>query len=140
MKLAARLAEMTMNRNTRSPLYELRLSATGAIDSQAIDDWVGIWAPIATCVAGLTASIAWPGKTPARRHSVARIAIVASAKRSASRARSAASVRGRPRKVMPNALQKQAAASAADSASTAPTAGANIFSTQDGNSGLNNMA
>ena len=37
-------------------------------------------------------------------------------------------MRGRPRNVTPKALTKQAAASAADSASSAPTAGTRIFS------------
>ena len=104
MKLAASVADMAMNRNTRSPLYELRLSATGAIDSQAIEDCVGIWAPMAACVAGLTASMARPGKTPAIRHSADR-----SPSRRVRTGRpperlSPRSVRGRPRKVMPNAL------------------------------------
>ena len=41
---------------------------------------------------------------------------------------------------MPNALTKQAAASAADSASSAPTAGTRIFSPHDGKSGLSRIA
>jgi hypothetical protein len=48
--------------------------------------------------------------------------------------------RGRPRKVMPKALTKQAAASAADSASSAPTAGARNLSSHCGNSGLIRIA
>ena len=41
---------------------------------------------------------------------------------------------------MPNALTKQAAASAADSASSAPTAGTRNFSPQDGSCGLSRIA
>ena len=41
---------------------------------------------------------------------------------------------------MPNALTKHAAASAADSASNAPTAGANSFRPHDGNWGLSRIA
>ena len=50
------------------------------------------------------------------------------------------SVLGRPRKVMPNALTKQAAASAADSANAAPIAGARNFSTHCGTWGLSRIA
>ena len=46
----------------------------------------------------------------------------------------------RPRKVTPNALTKQAAASAADSASSAPTAGTRNFSPHDGSCGLSRIA
>ncbi len=53
---------------------------------------------------------------PATRQSAARKNIAASEKRSVSCACSAAGVRGRPRKVTPNAFTKQAAASAAESA------------------------
>ena len=56
------------------------------------------------------------------------------------RACAAAGVRGRPRKVTPKALTKQAAASAADSASSAPTAGTRIFSPHCGRSGLSRIA
>ena len=61
-----------------------------------------------------------PGRMPATRQSAAKKNIAASENRSVSRARSAAGVRARPRKVTPNALTKQAAASAAESASSAP--------------------
>ena len=64
---------------------------------------------------------------PATRQSAAKQNIAASEKRSVSCARSAAGVRGRPRNVTPKALTKQAAASAADSASSAPTAGTRNF-------------
>ena len=56
--------------------------------------------------------------------------------RSTSPAVSAALLRGRPRKATPNALTKQAATSAAASASMAPTAGTMIFSAHCGRSGL----
>ena len=49
-------------------------------------------------------------------------------------------MRGRPRKVTPKALTKQAAASAADSASRAPTAGTRIFRPHCGRSGLSRIA
>ena len=49
-------------------------------------------------------------------------------------------MRGRPRKVMPKARTKQAAASAADSASIAPTAGTSSFRPHCGRSGLSRMA
>ena len=52
----------------------------------------------------------------------------------------AAGVRGRPRKLTPKALTKQAAASAADSASSAPTAGTRNFRPQAGNCGLSRIA
>ena len=49
-------------------------------------------------------------------------------------------MRGRPRKVTPKALTKQAAASAADSASMAPTAGTMSFRPHDGSAGLSRIA
>ena len=49
-------------------------------------------------------------------------------------------MRGRPRKVTPNALTKQAAASAADNASITPTAGTISLMPQDGTSGLRRIA
>ena len=81
-----------------------------------------------------------PGRMPAIRQSAAKKNIAMSDSRSVSCARSAAGVRARPRKVMPNALTKQAAASAADSASSAPTAGTRNLSPQDGSCGLNRIA
>ncbi len=77
---------------------------------------------------------------PATRQSAAKQNIAASEKRSVSCARSAAGVRGRPRNVTPKALTKQAAASAADIASNAPTAGTRNFSPQDGSCGLSRIA
>ena len=56
------------------------------------------------------------------------------------RACAATGVRGRPRKATPKALTKQAAASAADSASMAPTAGTMILRPQDGSAGLSRIA
>ena len=97
-------------------------------------------APTASWVAGASASIAWPGKRPARRQSAASSAIAASEARSTSRAFSAASLRGRPRNGMPKARTKQAAASAAVSATLAPTAGARIFSVHCGKLGLSSTA
>src|SRR5262249_53232876 len=66
--------------------------------------------------------------------------IAARENRSVSRARSAAGVRARPRNVTPNALTKQAAASAADSARSAPTAGTRNLRPQEGSCGLSRMA
>src|SRR5260221_14759952 len=56
--------------------------------------------------------------------------------RSTSCAASAGGLRGRPRKVMPNALTKHAAANAAARANMAPTAGTIIFRAHCGRSGL----
>src|ERR1700674_528794 len=74
------------------------------------------------------------------RHKAARPNIAASDQRSVSCARSAAGVRGRPRKVTPKALTKQAAANAAESASKAPTAGTRNFNPHDGSCGLSRIA
>ena len=52
----------------------------------------------------------------------------------------AAFVRGRPRKVMPNALAKHAAASAADKREQRPDRRRQYLQPQDGNSGLSKMA
>src|SRR5580693_853182 len=74
------------------------------------------------------------------RQSAARTNIATSDQRSVSAACAAAGVRGRPRKVTPKALTKQAAASAADNASKAPTAGTRNFSPHDGSCGLKRIA
>ena len=66
--------------------------------------------------------------------------MAASEKRSVSTAPRRRAVRGRPRKVTPKALTKQAAASAAESASSAPTAGTRIFRPHCGSSGLSRIA
>jgi len=59
---------------------------------------------------------------------------------STSAAFTAASERGRPRKVTPKALTKQAAARAAESASSPPTAGTSILRPHCGKSGLCRIA
>ena len=98
MTLAARDAEMTMNRNTSSPLYELRLSAIGAIESQAIAGLRRHSAADRRCSpTGARASMKRPGKTPAMRHRAASANIAARVKRSVSRAR-LRRVRARPSK------------------------------------------
>src|SRR5262249_12758429 len=96
--------------------------------------------PTRTSVTGANASMKKPGRMPATRQSAAKKNIAAREKRSVSRARSAAGVRARPRKVTPKALTKQAAASAAESASSAPTAGTKSLSPQDGSCGLSRIA
>src|SRR3546814_4577667 len=77
MTNAAAVAEATMNTNTNKPLYELRLSAIGTIDSQAMSVCTGILVPVANCTVGATASITTAGTMPVRRHSTARIAMAA---------------------------------------------------------------
>jgi hypothetical protein len=74
------------------------------------------------------------------KHSAAKIPMAASEKRSTSCAFAAASLRGRPRKLTPYILTKQAAASAAPSASVAPTAGTKNFSGHCGSCGLIRIA
>src|ERR1700694_1544093 len=74
------------------------------------------------------------------RHRAAKTDIAVSDQRSVSPACAAAGARGRPRKVTPNALTKQAAASAAESASNAPTAGTKNFNPHDGSCGLRRIA
>ena len=66
--------------------------------------------------------------------------MAASEARSVSCAAAAAGVRGRPRKVMPKARTKQAADSAAPSASMAPTAGTSSLRPHCGSAGLSRMA
>ena len=112
----------------------------GTIESQSITICAGIRRADETVHRRAKASMNRPGKTPAIRHSAANANIAASEKRSASAARLAASVRGAARKVIPNALTKHAAASAADSASNAPTAGTNSFRPHEGNWGLSRIA
>ena len=81
-----------------------------------------------------------PGTMPAIRQSAARTYIAASELLSVSCARLAAFARARPRNVIPKARTKQAAASAADSANSAPTVGTSNFKPHDGNCGLSRMA
>src|SRR5471032_339632 len=96
--------------------------------------------PTRPLVTGASASMKNPGTMPATRQSAARKYIAASELLSVSCAFAAAGVRARPRKVTPKALTKQAAASAADSASSAPTAGTRNFNPHDGSCGLNRIA
>src|ERR1700733_8445912 len=96
--------------------------------------------PTRLLVPGASASMNRPGRMPATRQSAARKYIAASELASVSFACAAAGGRGRPRKLTPNALTKDAAANAADSASSAPTAGTRNFNPHDGNCGLRRMA
>ena len=81
-----------------------------------------------------------PGMIPMTRHRPVKMNMAASDQRSTSCAVAAMVVRGRPRKLTPNALTKQAAASAADNASIAPTAGTISLTPHDGTSGLKRIA
>src|SRR6202171_3057249 len=133
-------ADIVMNTSTSNPLYELWLSAIGTIESQGSLAWIGMRPPRISVVIGESASITSPGKIPASRQSAARMNMAESEYRSTSSAASAASLRGRPRNVTPNALTKHAAAKAAARASSAPTAGTMIFSAHCGSWGLCNTA
>ena len=90
-----------MNTITSSPLYELRLSAIGTIESQGCPACAGMRLPRIWVATGASASITSPGRIPASRQSAARMNMAASEKRSTSCAASAAGPRGRPRKVTP---------------------------------------
>ena len=79
-------------------------------------------------------------RTPAARQSPTNANIAARLKASVSVAVAAASLRGLPWNVTPNALTKQAAANAAESASSAPTAGTISFSAQGSSCGLSRIA
>src|SRR4026208_135337 len=98
--------------------------------------WCGMPTPISAFVTGASASIKIPGNTPTTRHRTDRKNMAASELLSVSLALAAAGVRGRPRKLTPNAFTKQAAAKAADNANKAPTAGTRNLRPQDGNCGL----
>ncbi len=89
---------------------------------------------------GASASMIGAGTIPISRHRPAKMNIAASDQRSTSCAPAATVVRGRPRKLTPNALTKQAAASAADNASITPTAGTRNFRPHCGRSGLRRIA
>src|SRR5215471_8214929 len=102
--------------------------------------WCGMLTPTKALATGASASIKMPGSTPATRHKADRKNIAASELRSVSHAVAAAELRARPRKLTPKALTKQAAASAAESASNAPTAGTRNLRPQDGSCGLNRIA
>src|SRR5436305_9223804 len=80
------------------------------------------------------------GSTPATRQSAASVNIAARDQRSVSTASRATALRGRPRNVTPNALTKHAAASAAESASSAPIAGTRNLSSHWGRAGLKRIA
>src|SRR6516162_7825102 len=108
-----------MKRNTSIPLYELRLSAIGTIESHSTAVCVGIRSPTRLLATGASESMKGPGRIPATRQRAAKMNIAVSDHLCASRARSAASVRGRPRKVTLNALTKQAAASGGERQQTA---------------------
>ena len=133
-------AESVMNTSTSKPLYELRLAAIGTIESHGSLSCIGMRLSRIASVIGESASITSPGSIPASRQNAARMNIAESEYRSTSSAFSAAGLRGRPRKVTPNALTKHAAAKAAAKASSAPTAGTIIFRAHCGSSGLCNTA
>ena len=67
-----------MNTITSNPLYELRLSAIGTIESQALLAWIGMRPPRIWIVIGESASITGPGRIPASKQSAARMNIAAS--------------------------------------------------------------
>src|SRR5260370_3298648 len=87
-----------------------------------------------------SASMTKPGSTPARKQIAASRNIAVRENVSTSAAPFAAGERGRPRKVTPNALTKQAAASAAERASSAPVAGTVSLRPHWGKSGLTKIA
>src|SRR5256885_15222940 len=96
--------------------------------------------PTASCVTAPRLSKTKPGRIPASRHSSASESIAICDQRSVSAAAAAAVERGRPRKLMPNALTKHAAASAAEQARVAPTAGTSSLGTHCGSCGLRRIA
>src|SRR5258708_22213757 len=105
----------------------------GSVDCGVSREPTSIW------VTGLMLSMTKPGNTPASRHNAANTSIALRDQRSVSRAVVAASERERPRNVIPNALTKHAAASAAEQASVAPTAGTRSLGTHCGSCGLRRM-
>src|SRR6516164_10231494 len=112
----------------------------GTIDSHGSADCTGMRSATSALTTGASASITGPGIIPIRKHRVAKMNMAASDQRSTSCAPAEMVVRGRPRNVTPNALTKQAAASAADNASIAPTAGTISLIPHDGTSGLRRIA
>src|SRR5580765_4416842 len=140
MAPAASDAERVIKMKTRRPLYELRLSTIGTIVNHASVDCTGILPFRRLSDTGAKPSITKPGRTPTSRHSVAKTNIAARENPSTSFAPLAAGLRARPRKLTPNALTKQAAASAADKARSAPTAGAVSFNPHCGSCGLRRIA
>src|SRR5260221_14583821 len=123
MIIAVREPDATRNVRMMSPLYELRLSPIGTIDIRGTAAWGGIVPPVNMSVTDESASMTKPGSTPARKQTAASTNIAVRENVSTSAAAFAAGERGRPRNVTPNALTKQAAASAAERASSAPAAG-----------------
>ena len=61
-----------MNTITSNPLYELRPSAIGTIESQASLAWIGMAPPRISTAIGDNVSITRPGRIPASRQSAAR--------------------------------------------------------------------
>src|ERR1700710_2138862 len=98
MKNTASEADTVMNTITSSPLYELRLSAIGTIESQASLAWIGMRLLRISIVTGESASITGPGRIPASKQRAARMNMAASEVRSTSGAGSAGGLGGRPRK------------------------------------------
>ena len=130
-----------MSTNSRSPLYELRLSAIGTIVSHLSPVCCGSCAPTSIWTTGRERIDEVARQDPGDETQGDQHEHRASAKRHPLRARRCATlVRGRPRNVMPNAFTKQAAASAAESASRAPIAGARNLSTHCGSWGLSRIA
>ncbi len=62
-----------MKTSTSNPLYELRLSAIGTIESQGSLSCIGMWPPRISVAIGESASITSPGRIPASRQSAARM-------------------------------------------------------------------
>src|ERR1043166_1168417 len=139
MKAAVSVPDTTRKNRITAPLYELRLSAIGTIESHG-SLCAGMRPPASGATTFASRSITGPGSTPVMKHSTAKIPMAASEQRSTSCAFAAASVRGRPRKLTPNILTKQAAARAAPSASNAPTAGTRNLSGHCGSCGLIRIA
>jgi hypothetical protein len=102
--------------------------------------WCGMLLPTMVLATGASASMNRPGKIPTTRQSAARKTRAARDHPSLSLAEAATGVRARPRKLTPNSLTKQAAASAAASASNPPTAGMISFSPHEGSCGLKRIA
>src|SRR5262249_9715480 len=75
-------------------------------ESQSTLPCTGMRSPTRPCTTGASVSMKKPGTIPATRQSAAKKNIAASESRSVSRARSAAGVRARPRKVTPNAFDE----------------------------------
>src|SRR5258708_33733170 len=140
MIIAVREPDATRNVRMMSPLYELRLSPIGRMDIHGTAAWCGIVPPVSMTVTDESASMTKPGSTPARRQIAASRNIAVRENVSTSAAAFAAGERGRPRNVTPNALTKQAAASADGRARSAPAAGTAPLRPHRGKAGLTRMA